>query len=160
MRPMSLDSVTWAPGSAFSKIAPAWASNSVLTGLKTEVIATERMPLALMSAAMPMQFGFVERRNHAAVEFMAAMGEIRVIADRAPQVFGPIDHRRQRGGRRQAEAHGGGRREIAALHHRIGEMGRADHDDVDRFRLHSGGREHGFERRHHARTSRPASSAP
>ena len=41
---------------------------------------------------------------------MAAMGEIRMIADRAPEIFGPIDHRRQRGG--------GGQAELAVVHER------------------------------------------
>ena len=97
------------------------------------------------------QFGLVERRNHASVELVPAMREIGMVSDRASEVLRPIDHRRQRGGGRQAEAHGGGRREIAALHHGIGEMGGADHDDVDRPGLHSRSREHGIQRRHHAR---------
>ena len=101
------------------------------------------------------KFGFVERRNLAAVEFMAAVSEISVTADRALKVVRPVDHRRQRGGRRQSKAHCGGRREVAPLHDRVGEVGRADHDDVDRLRLQTGCREHGLERRddprHHVR---------
>ena len=97
------------------------------------------------------KFSFVERRNLAAVEFMAAVSEIGVAADRALKVVRPVDHRRQRGGRRQAEAHCGGRREVAPLHDRVGEVGRADHDDVDRLRLQTGRCEHGLERRDDAR---------
>ena len=53
MRPISLDSVMCAPGSALAKISPACFSNSAVTGEKTEVMAMELMPLAPMSAAMP-----------------------------------------------------------------------------------------------------------
>ena len=104
------------------------------------------------------QFGFVERRNLAAVEFMAAVSEISVTADRGSEVVRPVDHRRQRGGRRQAEANRGGRREVAPLHDCVGEVGGADHDDVDRLRLHTRRRERRLERgddpRHHVRRRR------
>ena len=151
MRPMSLDSVTCAPGSARFK-------DLARLGFALRVDRAEHRgdrdradTLGPDVGGDAEEFGFVERRNLAAVELMAAVSEIGVIADRAPEIFGPVDHRRQRGGRRQAKTHGGGRREVAPLHHRVGEMGRADHDDVDRLRLQTGCREHGLERRDDAR---------
>ena len=96
------------------------------------------------------QFGFVQRRNHATVELVAAMGEIGMIADRASEILGPIDHRRQRRGSWQAEPHSRGRREVPSLHHGVGEMRGADHDDVDRLGLQTRRREHGIQRRHDA----------
>ena len=53
MRPISLESVIWAPGMASAKSSPARFSKSPLTGEKTEVMAIERMPLAAMSLAIP-----------------------------------------------------------------------------------------------------------
>jgi hypothetical protein len=97
------------------------------------------------------QFGFVQRRNHATVKLMAAMGEIRMIADRAPEIFGPIDHRRQRRGSWQAEPHSRSLREVPSLHNRVGEMRRADHDHVDRLGIQTGRRKHGLESRHNTR---------
>ena len=53
MRPISLESVMWAPGRARAKISPARFSKSDETGENTEVMAMVEMPFALMSAAMP-----------------------------------------------------------------------------------------------------------
>ena len=60
----------------------ACVSHSVLTGLNTEVIATDADALGPDVVGDAEQFVLVERRNLAAVEFVAAVGEIVVIADR------------------------------------------------------------------------------
>ena len=99
------------------------------------------------------EFVFIQRRDLAAVEFVAAMGEVAMVADGLLQVLGPIHHRRQRGGRRQAKPHGGRRREASPLDDGIGEMRRADHDHVDRVRRKPGALQHrvecGDDARHH-----------
>ena len=46
MRPISLDSVMSAPGAASARISPALRSSSLLIGLKTELIAIERISFA------------------------------------------------------------------------------------------------------------------
>ena len=86
-----------------------------------------------MSRGDAEQFPLVERRDRSAVELVAAVREIAVVADGEPQVFGPVDHRRQRRGGRQPEPHRGGRREVAALHDRVGEVRGADHHRVHRL---------------------------
>ena len=47
------------------------------------------------------------------------------------QVLRPVDEGRQRGAGGQADAHRGDAAEVAPLHHRVGEVGGADHHRVD-----------------------------
>ena len=72
------------------------ASNSALTGEKTDEIATERMPVAAMSSGDPADLAGVERRDLAAVELVAAMAQIGDGRPIALTSVGPVDHRRQR----------------------------------------------------------------
>ena len=101
MRPMSLESVICTPGSALAK-------DFARLGFALRIDRAEHRGDRDRADALgpdvrgdAEKFGFVERRNLAAVEFMAAVSEIGVTADRAPKVVRPVDHRRQRGGRRQ-----------------------------------------------------------
>ena len=94
-------------GHRAARISPACCSISVLTGENTDEIAIVRMPCAAISAPMRRSSsgraarsrGRRTRSRHARVE---------PGAERFAQVVGPIDHRRQRLGRRQAEPHGRG----------------------------------------------------
>ena len=81
MRPIWLDSVMCAAGSALRKIAPARCSTASLTGENTDVIAMVSMPFACDVARDAEQFLLVERRDRPAVEFVAAVREIAVVAD-------------------------------------------------------------------------------
>ncbi len=78
------------------------------------------------------QFVAIERRDRAAVKFVAAMSEVEMAADRVAQIGRPIDHGRQSLRRRQAEPDRRGRRKIAPLHDGVGEMGRPKRHHVDR----------------------------
>ena len=94
------------PGSSSPRIAAASSSSAAFTGENTDEIGDR--PDALrprMSAATAQQFVPVERRDRAAVELVAAVAEIDVRRDRLAQPSRPVDERRQRAGRRQAETH-------------------------------------------------------
>ena len=67
-------------------------------------------------------------------------------AHQLAQVIGPIDHRRQADGRRQAQADASGRRQMPALDYGVGEMRRADHDAVDFRAINAGIFDHGPQR--------------
>ncbi len=63
---------------------------------------------------------------------MPAREHEHVAADPIGEILRPIAERRQRGARRQSDAHRGDARETAPLDDGIDEMRRADHDRVDR----------------------------
>ena len=62
-----------------------------------------RDPLGGDIGGGPLDLVLVEGRNLAAVELVTAVAEIAVAAEGVAQIARPIDHRRQRGGRRQTE---------------------------------------------------------
>ena len=63
---------------------------------------------------------------------MPAFEHDHLAADRAGEIFRPVAERRQRGASGQPDAHRSDAREIAPLDDGVDEMGRADHDAVDR----------------------------
>ena len=77
------------------------------------------------------QLPLIKRRDLPAVEFVAAMREIAVEAQRRAKVLGPVDHRREAFGRRQAKSERGDLEEALALHNGIREMRGADHQGLD-----------------------------
>ena len=74
----------------------------------------------------------------APIKLMAPMRQVRIAANHIAQVIGPIHHRRQADRRRQAQADAGGRRQVLALNHRVGEMRCANHHAVDRRPVDAG----------------------
>ena len=90
------------------------------------------------------QLRFVERRDLAAVELVAAMHHVTMVAKRATQVFGPIDHRRQRLGGGQAEPDRPDLEQAPAFDHGVGEMGGPDHHAADGRGRHAALLEHGL----------------
>ena len=63
---------------------------------------------------------------------MATMDHENQRIDSIVQIFWPVAHGRQRRTGRQSDADGGNPFQPGALHHRIGEMGGADHHRVNR----------------------------
>ena len=62
---------------------------------------------------------------------MPAFEHKHLAANRAREILRPVAERRQRGARRQPDAHRRDLRKIAALDNGVDEMGRADHNAVD-----------------------------
>ena len=69
----------------------------------------------------------VERDERAAVELVAALQHHDLGAHQVGQVLRPVHEGRERGAGGQADAHRGDPAEVAPLHHRVGEVGGADH---------------------------------
>gem|GEM_PF-4551881 len=81
---------------------------------------------------------FIEGRNFAPVELITALHLIAVITDDFFEIIRPIHHRRQTRSRRQTEADSRHLVHVAALDHRIGEMGRANHHGTNRSPIYTG----------------------
>ena len=81
----------------------------------------------------------IERRKLASVKFVATLDLVTVISDDLAQLIWPIDHRRQAGARRQAQADGCDLVHMPALDDSIGEMRGADHDGRNTGPVDAGG---------------------
>ena len=127
MRPSRCDRVTATSGHSSRRIAAASSSQAALSGEKTAAIATERMPGVADPPGRRAHALDVERDERAAVELVAALQHHDLAAHQRGEVLRPVHERRQRGARGQADAHRGDPAEVAPLHHRVGEVGGADH---------------------------------